>query len=142
MSAATFTKKSFIISAISLCLNIILLFSDNIISPDPVLLLKVRKGFTEFQKFHFFRGSINQVALIALRLICTQFFLCSVLFPGVSISVCNVLFVQAFLYPDGFTHVRASTIFNIFLLLSHLRLTMYAHVLTGQRLDSYVIVTV
>ena len=66
------------------------------------------------------RGSINQVALIALRLICTQFFLCSVLFPGVSISVCNVLFVQAFLYPDGFTHVHAFTIFNIFLLLSHL----------------------
>ena len=54
MSAATFTKKLFIISAISLCSNIILLFSDNIISPDPVLLLKVRKGFTECQKFNLF----------------------------------------------------------------------------------------
>ena len=46
-------KKSFIISAISLCSNIILL-SDNIIPPDPVLLLKVKKGFTEFQKVHLF----------------------------------------------------------------------------------------
>ena len=54
MSAATFTKKSLIISAISLCSNIILLFSDNIIPPDPVLLLKVKKGFTVFQKFHLF----------------------------------------------------------------------------------------
>ena len=50
MSAATFAKKSFIISAISLCYDIILLFSDIIISPDPAPLLLVKKGFTEFQK--------------------------------------------------------------------------------------------
>ena len=31
-----------------------LLFSDNIIPPDPVLLLNVKKGFTELQKFHLF----------------------------------------------------------------------------------------
>ena len=100
MSAATFTKKSFIISAISLCSNIILLFSDNIIPPDPVLLLKerfYRERFYRAPKIPFIlRGSIKQVALIALNLICTQFFLCSVLFPGVFISDCNVLFVRAF----------------------------------------------